>query len=195
MLTRLISDFGQQKDSLRETWHNLDHSIQQRGTVLELGSRRLTLGWGLRQERHMFIKRKKFMSVILRDRHMHITIILSLNVSKYYIPERGSQVIDELSSHTLAGHSARYSLTISNKKSGFSFSKYSTPRGRPCRLEKCVSTASFSRLVTSSCSRRFFTARMARRYSSSWKNFNWKGKRQRRGRREKNSTMAFCKMV
>ncbi len=89
VLTRLISDFGQQKDSLRETWHNLDHSIQQRGTVLELRSRRLTLGWGLRKERYMFIRRKNVMSVILGDLHMHITIILSLNVSKYYIPERG----------------------------------------------------------------------------------------------------------
>lgn len=69
---------------------------------------------------------------------------------------------------TLAGHSARYSLTTSIRKSGFNFSKYSTPRGKPCRLEKCVSTASFSRLVTSSWERRLLTARTARRYSSSW---------------------------
>lgn len=75
--------------------------------------------------------------------------------------------MDGSSVRTLAGHNARYSLTISNRKSGFSFSRYSTPRGRPCRAEKCVSTASFSRLVTSSGERSFLTASRARRYSSS----------------------------
>lgn len=48
VLTRLIFDFGEQEDPLRETWHYLDHSIQQCGTVLELRGRRLALGWRLR---------------------------------------------------------------------------------------------------------------------------------------------------
>lgn len=70
---------------------------------------------------------------------------------------------------TFAGQSARYSWMISSRKSGFIFSRYSTPKGRPCSEEKWVSTASFSRLVTSSGERRFFAARTACRYKSSWR--------------------------
>ena len=47
VLTRLIFDFGEQEDSMRETWHSLDHRIQQCGTVLELRGRRLALDWRL----------------------------------------------------------------------------------------------------------------------------------------------------
>lgn len=77
------------------------------------------------------------------------------------------QRLDEFTGRTVDGHTARYTLTISSRNSGLSFSKYSTPRGRPCALDKCVSTASFNSLVTSSCGRHFFTARTARRYCSS----------------------------
>ncbi|TNN84570.1 hypothetical protein EYF80_005270 [Liparis tanakae] len=48
---RLISDFGEQEDPLGETGHNLDHGVQQCGTVLQLRSRRLALGWRLEPER------------------------------------------------------------------------------------------------------------------------------------------------
>lgn len=51
VLTRLIFDFGEQEDSLREAWNSLDHSVHQRSTVLKLRGRRLALCWGLEHGR------------------------------------------------------------------------------------------------------------------------------------------------
>lgn len=183
VLTWLIFNFGKQEHCLKETWHNFYYFIQHSSTVLELRSSRLA--WS----RRLWQKNKKFVFkciVFLFILSLIIIFLESISVPMYLFWEctnlRQRIHINICRTHkhpvpydsfscTLAGQRARYSLTISNRKSGFSFSRYSTPRGSPCKEEKCASTASFSKLVTSSCDRWRFIASTARRYNNSFNTY------------------------
>lgn len=67
---------------------------------------------------------------------------------------------------TCLGQKSRYSLAMQTRKRGFSFSKYSEPRGRPCMPEKCSSAASRRSAVTSCSPLCFLEASRAWRKTS-----------------------------